>query len=144
MHRLSGTNTQHHAQNLRIPNTLSQLRVEARAVDLNKRKMKPGGKCDRFDQVRVCRVGISSRNCCTASLHSESGPLARNLRRQDLGLRRQFGRGPKTGVYCELGEVRKPLLHGRSGSHTAWQRAEMRAKKAIATVEVCGVGTFGL
>jgi len=32
-------------------------------MDLNKREMEPCGKCDRFDQVRVCRIGISSRDC---------------------------------------------------------------------------------
>src|SRR5438552_14136462 len=132
MHRLSCTDTQHDAQNLRILNALSQLRVEAPAMDLNKREMEPCGKCDRFDQVRVCRISISSRNCRMLP-YIQSRDRLREICATEIRVRVVSPvQAPKTGVYCELGEVRKPLLLGGAGCHTALQRAEMRAKKAIA------------
>src|SRR5579872_5070080 len=63
VHCLGWTDTEDDSQNFWVGYSLSKCRVEAGATLLNKDKVEASREGDRFDEVSVVRVSISSGNC---------------------------------------------------------------------------------
>ena len=113
VHCLGWADTEHDSQHFRIRDALGQRRIEAGAALLNKGKVEPCREGDRFDEVGIVRVGISSGNCGmqpviqTRDRFSKSGCWI-EIRVVVVAAVPT----PKARIYSELCEVCEPFLSG--------------------------------